>query len=244
MFDAAGAQRRLADRGLAIEVDGDFGAKSYAVLLAWVAGKPAPTPLMLDLGRACARYFPENGIDTALRIAHNLAQACAETGRFTTMTESLNYSVQGLLDTFGTRRISPGDAQRLGRKPGEPALSANRQAAIANIVYGGAFGRLNLGNRDPGDGAIFIGRGWKQTTGRANYGDVERSTGLGVLANPKLLALPDNGVRAGCVFWTSKDCNKFADADDIDGLTRRVNGGLNGIGLRRTALARARQILN
>jgi len=243
MLPATDIQQRLRDQGMTIAVDGGFGPKSYAVLLAWVANKSAPTALMLQLGQACSDLFPQFQIDTPLRLAHNLAQACVETGGFNQLRESLNYSVSGLLSTFGTGRITSADAQRLGRKNGEPPLSADRQAAIANIVYGGVFGRTQLGNTQPGDGFLFRGRGWKQTTGRFNYGQVKALAGLDVVNEPDLLAQPENGVRAGCVFWASKNCNALADADDIVGLTQRVNGGQNGIVQRKAALLRAKQVL-
>lgn len=89
-----------------------------------------------------------------------------ETGaKFGPTSESLNYSVQGLLNTFGTRRISPADAARFGRSASHPA----NQEAIANLVYGGEWGREHLGNTQPGDGWKYRGRGLVQITGRANY---------------------------------------------------------------------------
>ena len=242
MWDSAAAQQKLKDRGQDIKVDGDFGPKSYAALMAWVADKPAPTPLMLQLGTACARHFPEAEINSPLRIAHNFAQACVETAKFKSLTENLNYNPAGLLKTF-PGRISTADAQKLGRQPGEAAPSPDRQAAIANLVYGGAFGRRQLGNTEPGDGFRFRGRGWKQTTGRFNYGEVRRLTGLDVVSNPDQLTQPDMGVRAGCLFWAAKGCNALADEDDVEKLTVRVNGGTNGLDERRAALARARLVL-
>lgn len=243
MFDAFAVQQRLVDRGQAISVDGDFGPKSYAALLAWVAAKPAPSTLMLSFGTACARYFPQNAITSALRIAHNIAQAAVETWSFSRTSENLNYSPAGLIATFGLQRISSADAQRLGRQPGEQVVPPDRQAAIADLVYGGAFGRLNLGNTAPADGWTYRGRGWKQLTGRANYARIASITQLPVVAQPDLLLNPDTGVRAGCLFWTANGCNAFADADDITGLTRKVNGGLNGLAEREAALARAKLVL-
>jgi len=118
-------------------------------------------------------------------VAYALATAWHETGgKMQPNVESLNYSVAGLLNTFGRHRISRADAERLGRKPGEPALSATRQRAIANILYGGAWGRDNLGNIEPDDGWQYRGRGLAHDTGRRNYGLSGRAVGLNLLANP------------------------------------------------------------
>lgn len=243
MENAERAQHRLIARGFALEADGDFGTQSYAALMSFIAQKTTVSLLRLELGRAAARHFPTAEIDTAMRVAHALAQQSVETRGFTQLVESLNYSVDGLKGTFRRSRISAADCERLGRKPGEPALSPARQQAIANIIYGGAFGRTQLGNTEDGDGARFIGRGAKQTTGRANYAQVKQLTGADVISNPALLEEPELGMRAACIFWADRKCNEMADDDDIKALTLRINGGDNGLDDRKAALARAKMIL-
>ncbi len=243
MDNAARAQQRLVSKGYAIAVDGDFGGKSYAALMSFVGGQPQVNQLRTDLGKAAAKHFPGVGLDTPLRVAHALAQQSVETGGFSKMVESLNYSQAGLRATFSSKRISDADCQRLGRKPGGAALSPAVQEEIANIVYGGTFGKQQLGNDQPGDGWKYRGRGAKQTTGRFNYNDVMQVTGIDVIGNPDQLADPDNGMRAACIFWQKKNCNNFADKDDILGLTKAVNGGTNGLPERKAALARAKAIL-
>ena len=242
-MDARRAQTRLVAAGFAIGIDGDFGGKSYAALMSYAGRRTDVDPLRTALGKAAARYFPGVKISSSLRIAHALAQQCVETGRFSTLVESLNYSEAGLLATFSRSRISAADCARLGRKAAEGPLLPERQEAIANIVYGGAFGRDQLGNTQTGDGWRFRGRGAKQTTGRTNYARVKALTGIDVITNPALLEDPDKGMRAACLFWTDKRCNDFADADDIEALTRAVNGGINGLTDRRIALGRAKAIL-
>ena len=243
MENALRAQQRLRDRGYDLVVDGDFGARSYAALISHVGKRPVVSQLRTDLGKAAARYFPGAQITTPLRLAHALAQQSVETTGFSSLVENLNYSIEGLKGTFSRTRISAADCDRLGRRAGEGALSPARQEAIANVVYGGPFGLGQLGNDQPGDGWRFRGRGAKQTTGRSNYGAVKAATGLDVLANPSLLEDPDIGMRAATIFWQQKRCNVYADRDDIDGLTRAVNGGTNGIVERRAALLRAKAIL-
>lgn len=99
-------------------------------------------------------------------MAYALATAWHETGeKMQPVTENLNYSVDGLLKTFGRHRISEASARRYGRSNSQPA----DQEAIANVIYGGDWGLKNLGNVEPGDGWRYRGRGLPQTTGRANY---------------------------------------------------------------------------
>ena len=243
MENATRAQQRLVAKGYNIKVDGDFGPASYAALMSFIGGKNEVNQLRKDLGKAAARHFPGAGIDTPLRVAHALAQQSVETGGFSQMVESLNYRVKGLQTTFSRARISEADCQRLGRKEGAAPLSAAVQEEIANLVYGGKFGLDELGNDQVGDGWKYRGRGAKQTTGRFNYGEVKKVTGLDVIGNPDLLADPDTGMQAACIFWQKKNCNPFADKDDILGLTKTVNGGTNGLPERKAALQRAKAIL-
>jgi len=243
MENAMRAQQRLIAKGYAIEPDGDFGAHSLAALMCHVGSKPSVGPLQEKLGAAAAKYFPTVGLTTPLRIAHALAQQSVETGGFGKLVENLNYSATGLRATFSKARISDAECQALGRKPGGAALSAAQQEKIANLVYGGAWGLKNLGNKNPGDGWNFRGRGAKQTTGRSNYADVVTVTGIDVISNPELLEDPDMGMRAACVFWDKKNCNKWADKDDIQNLTIAINGGTNGLPERKAALLRAKAIL-
>lgn len=237
-MNIANVQQRLARAGLPVTVDGNLGPRTYAALMAAV-GHVALVPMHLDLGRATVAHFPAAGIDTPLRLAHALAQSSVETRGFTQLVENLNYLTSALISGFGRHRISVADAERYGRKDGQPA----NQEALANILYGGKFGREQLGNTEPGDGWRYRGRGTKQTTGRANYQDLQDVTGLNVIDDPDQLADPDKGLRAGCVFWAAKGCNTLADRDDIEALTRRVNGGLKGLTDRMAALVRAKAIL-
>jgi putative chitinase len=248
MDNAKRAQQRLIAAGYDLIADGDFGGKSFAALLAFIAsvlGFRTVTPLRAALGKAAARHFNGGGINTALRIAHALAQQSVETGGFSRLSESFNYAPDGLDKTFNTKttRISEADRNRLGRQPGESAVPVARQREIANIVYGGTWGQENLGNDAPGDGYLFRGRGAKQTTGRKNYTDVKRVTGLDVIAKPALLEDPDRGMEAACIYWTARKCNAIADMDDIRKLTQAINGGLTGLADREVALKRAKLIL-
>jgi putative chitinase len=146
------------------------------------------------------------GIDTMLDglyglpiswAAYALATAWHETGyAMKPNTETLNYSVNGLLRNFGRHRISEADAKRLGRKPGEPALSQARQREIGNLIYGGEWGRKNLGNTGPDDGWKYRGRGLEHVTGRRNYTATSIAIGVDLSSYPERLLEPVNAVRS------------------------------------------------
>lgn len=130
-------------------------------------------------------------------LAYGLATAHHETGgKLVPNVENLNYSVSGLIGNFGRHRISTADAQRLGRKAGEGALSVDRQRAIGNVIYGGEWGRVYLGNTQPDDGWTFRGRGMDHCTGRRNYSRTGDAIGVDLLANPDALLDVGNAVAA------------------------------------------------
>jgi putative chitinase len=181
----------------------------------------------------------EFGINTAGRAAHWLAQVAHESGGLIRVVENLNYSPDGLMATFGPGRISVEQANRLGRTPGHPA----DQTGIANVVYGGAWGRKNLGNLQDGDGARYRGRGPIQITGRQNYSKIGDELGLDLLTHPELLARPDVGARAAGAFWRDHRLNALADADDVEAITRRINGGMLGLAHRQHLVEIARVAL-
>ena len=167
------------------------------------------------------KTFIKYSINTPSRIAHFLAQAAYETGGFLKFSENLNYTPDGLIATFGTSRISRADANRYGRIAGRPA---NLQM-IANIVYGGNWGRLNLGNTQVGDGWKFRGRGIFQLTGRKAYQDYSNFSGTNVIAKPDLVSQTAMSIDTAGWFWSVfKDINNSADRNDIKKVTQKING--------------------
>lgn len=103
-------------------------------------------------------------------------------------------------------------------------------------------GRKDLGNVQPGDGVKFKGRGLIQVTGRANYMDysMDEYGDYRAVEHPEILEhLPDAALCAGW-FWKRKQLNKWADQDDIREVTRRINGGFNGLAERESYLTRAK----
>lgn len=104
-------------------------------------------------------------------------------------------------------------------------------------------GRKDLGNTQKGDGERYRGRGLIQLTGRANYTAASKALAIPYVDNPVLVeAFPAAALVSGW-FWQSRGLNELSDKDDVHAVTRRVNGGLNGIASRIALLAKARSAL-
>ena len=101
-------------------------------------------------------------------------------------------------------------------------------------------GRADLGNTHAGDGPRYKGRGLIQLTGRANYAAYGPSVGLDLVANPDLAADPVVSLKIACEYWHRKELNFFADHDDAISITKRINGGFNGLTDRLGFLATAK----
>lgn len=98
------------------------------------------------------------------------------------------------------------------------------------LASGSAYeGRKDLGNTRPGDGKRYKGRGPIQITGRANYRQAGQALGLDLEGNPKMAADPPVGFRTAGWYWSSRDLNELADRGDFRGITKRINGGYNGM---------------
>ncbi|WP_447870265.1 glycoside hydrolase family 19 protein [Serratia fonticola] len=175
-----------------------------------------------------ARWFPhieatfkEFGITSAVDQAMFIAQFGHESAGFTRVVESFNYSVAGLQSTFG-KRLSKDQCAMLGRQRGETAAPANRQAAIANLVYSG-----RMGNKAAGDGWKYRGRGIPQITGLDNYRACSSVLKVDLVLVPELLEKDEYAMRAAGWFWSANKCGRFGA--DVAAVTKVINGGLNGI---------------
>jgi putative chitinase len=103
-----------------------------------------------------------------------------------------------------------------------------------------------LGNIEPGDGMRFKGRGSIQITGRANYQRFGNLLGIDLVSDPDRAAVPDVAFRTAGLFWMKKELNELADqasADAFREITKRINGGLNGLKDRERFYAVARTVL-
>jgi putative chitinase len=178
-------------------------------------------------------------ITTPKRVAGFLSQIAHESGHLAKLEESLNYSVQGLQQFVRWGRISEADAQRFGRSIHRPA----DQQAIANLIYGGEWGKKNLGNFMWGDGWRFRGRGLKQLTGRSNYDRCGKAIGEDLLNRPERLLEPVNAALSAGWFWQTHGLNEIADRGDVPKMTRVINGGELGLAERTALFNKAVEVL-
>lgn len=155
------------------------------------------------------------------RLAAWLATIAHESARLTRVVENLNYSAEGLARTWPARYADMtgkpnATAQRIARKPEQ----------IANLTYAGRMGNGTAGS---GDGWRYRGRGLIQITGRANYETTGDKLDIGLLEFPDLLEQPHYAALSAAEWWHRHGCNELADTGDMAAVTRKVNGGLNGL---------------
>ncbi len=220
-----------------LDADGIVGDKTWAMIMAEGQSVPAPveTPIPQSTGGlkldklkghipdaviamipAVAQKFQ---IDSALRLAHFLAQCGHESGGFRLTKENLNYSAKGLNGIFKKYFPTLESALPYERKPEK----------IANKVYGG---RMGNGPESSGDGAKFCGRGYIQLTGKDNYTAFGKSIGEDVCANPQVVA-EKYALLSAAWFFSKNGLHKMADGGATDAvvtsITKRVNGGTIGL---------------
>ena len=165
-----------------------------------------------SLKATCDKYE----INTPERVAGFLSQVGHESGGFKFVEENLNYSAPALRTVFGKYFTDDSQANAYARQPEK----------IANKVYAN---RMGNGDEASGDGWKYRGRGLIQLTGKDNY------TACGNALKIDFVASPDSVATSGCAalsagwYWDTRHLNALADAKDIVGMTKRINGGTNGL---------------
>lgn len=140
----------------------------------------------------------------------------------------------------GRKRVAAFIAQ-LGHESGQ--LRYVREIWGPTLAQAKYEGRADLGNTQPGDGSKYRGRGLIQITGRANYAACGETLGLDLITQPELLELPQYAAMSAAWFWKQNGLNDLADRDQFNTITRRINGGLNGLQDRLEIWSRARAVL-
>lgn len=165
-------------------------------------------------------------INTKLRRAHFLSQVGHESN-FEPREENLYYTTASRMqDVYGVN----GRRKKLYSNPDYYLRHPER---LANYVYSN---RMGNGGETSGDGWKYRGRGLIQLTGKNNYAMVSIGHNSrypedkqDFIANPKLLLVPRYAVRSACVWWVQNGMNELADNGSIEDVTRKVNGGINGL---------------
>jgi putative chitinase len=171
---------------------------------------------------AAVPLFEQYEINTVNRIAGFMAQCAHESMDFTRLEENLNYSEKALNSVFG---------RYFGEGKRDAAEYARNPEKIANYVYQDEFRskRGQMGNTEPGDGWLFRGRGIKQLTGRNNYTAFGKTVGMSAEEAAEYVATPQGAIESACWFWKTNKLEKWADAGDNVGLTKKINGGTIGL---------------
>ena len=175
--------------------------------------KPAKAGEWID---AINATFEKFDISTPERQACFLGQCAHESGGFTALSENLNYSAASLCRVWPKRFPTVSDGQNCERNPQK----------IANKVYAN---RMGNGDEESGEGFAYRGRGLIQLTGKANYEACGEALGVDLVSNPDLVATPEYAALSAGWFWDKNHLNKFADENDMTGLTKKINGGTHGI---------------
>lgn len=194
------------------------------VIRAIIPGHTHPTVTAQKLSWAAEKY----GITTPLRVAHFLAQLAHESNIFP-QEENLQYSVKALCRAW-PNRFQPGTALT--------NACAWNPIALANYVYGG-----RMGNSNPGEGHLYRGRGMIQLTGKENYQRYGKMVGYDLVKDPDLLKQFGVSALVAAAFWQDNGLNELADRNDLRGITKRINGGYNGLDHRAEMLRRAKRAL-
>ena len=173
--------------------------------------------------------LPLYGIDTPLRVAHFMAQVLHESGMMRHTVENMNYSAKALRRVF-RKYFTVERAQRYARK----------SEKIGNRVYAN---RMGNGSESSGDGDRYRGRGLIQLTGKNNYQQFSDWHGVDVIHNPKSVA-SNHAVASAVFYWSRNNLNNYADRDDVRKVTKRINGGYNGLEDRKRLLDKAKRVFH
>lgn len=207
--------------------DATFGA---ALARLWPHGDQKVPGLRAGIIAAAPQVFARYGIATPLLAAHVMAQISHECGAGHDVVENMNYTAGRMMQVWPSRFPTMTSAQAYAGNP----------RALANKVYNGRMG--NAAGSD--DGWNFRGRGASQTTGRDGYERVKRATGIDVVGHPEYLIDPKYFLLCGVSDFVNCGCLPFAKADDMLGVTRKLNGGTVGLAERRIWLAKWKAALD
>lgn len=190
------------------------------------ASAPQALKWAAPLQYACDKFE----INSPVRVAMFLAQVIHESAYLGAVEENLNYRADRLVSVFPKYFHSLQDALNVAGKPD----------AIARKIYGGRMGN------DPApsnDGYSYRGRGLIQLTGKKNYKAAGDALKLNLVDHPGLVCEPSYAALTAAWVFSSFGCNKAADNRDIEGCTKLINGGLNGMTDRRAIWFKALSVL-
>ena len=172
--------------------------------------------------------------------SQQLLQIFPNAGRQAGVFVSVLNTAMNRYGIVGTPRAAAFIAQ-VGHESGQ--LQWVREIWGPTAQQAGYEGRVDLGNTVKGDGSKYRGRGLIQITGRANYSTCGEALSLDLLSKPELLELPQHAAMSAAWFWATKGLNTLADQGDFVKITRRINGGVNGLADRQALHDKALKVL-
>ena len=205
------------------------------------AGVKDPDKWLDAVVKTCAEFE----INTPERIAAFIAQTAHESGGYTMLVENLNYSDVTMAAVWPNRFAVLGSDKKPIKENGKNVPNAFAKAlhrnpeAIANTVYAN---RMGNGTIESGEGWLYRGRGLKQLTGKDNVTRCGQALGVDLVSNPDLLLEPEYAARSAGWFWKANNLSKFADVEDLEGMTKKINGGLIGIADRKARYEKVKSI--
>lgn len=180
---------------------------------------------------AMCEILPLWEIDTPERVAMFIAQCGHESNNFKVLTENLNYSAEALNKLF----------PKYFKNAGRDAAPYHRQPRkIANVIYAN---RMDNGDTASDDGWKFRGGGILQLTGRYNYTQFGKEVDMTPEQAVEYVRTKKGALDSACWFWDTNGLNKFSDARDIKGATKRINGGFIGLEDRKKHYDHAMEVL-
>lgn len=201
----------------------------------------------VSISASLNKICPQYGINTSDIFHEYIANVLVECKEFTQFEENLHYSSESLINNFGRHRISMEQALLYGKN----SEHGSNPKAIANIIYGGEFGKNQLGNEQPTDGWDFRGSGPIQLTGRNNhtafnlfYADKFKNRFTVNEMASFLRGNTDMGIHSACwLFSIAKNLIQLAINDDMKAIVKKINGGYNGMDLRMAYYIKAQQVI-
>lgn len=169
-----------------------------------------------------------SGITDPKELANFMGQTQHESQHFTRLEENLNYHGPVLWNTFkGDGRTPPrnGLTENEANELGSISDPTQKRQAIAEKIYGGAWGEKNLGNTEPHDGYTYRGRGYIQLTGRGNYERHSNLTGLDLIKHPELASNSGIAEKLAVSYWTDNIRTERGASTDIKIAGSIINTG-------------------
>lgn len=178
-------------------------------------------------------FFDKYEVNTSSRLTHFFAQIDHESGLVAKRESCYYTSIARLRAIFRT--------PFLGKPDSFVQKYLKNSVACANYVYAN---RMGNGDENSGDGFRYRGGGFLQNTGKNQYAKLSLKTGINFLAHPELIEKEENAMICALLFWHENKLNDLADKDNMIGITKKINGGINGLDDRKLKLVKYKSLFH